>query len=129
MKPEQMKVKLEELNEQYRKLHKEIETLEQEYAEAACPWSKDTVIKGNGKFFIVDSVSYHISDWAADCTYIRKDGTFGATTVWIGAEEANRYRVIRDVHFMKDMAGKIIGIRLGKDTPEKLAAWKEAIRA
>lgn len=119
-----MKTKLEELKYQRDNLEIEIEQLEKDYAKAACPWSKDTVIEHTrtGKRYIIDEAAYCYTDWCVFCTYIRKDGSFGASTQRIDANQADLYRVLRGFK----ITDKGIVLAVEEIEARKLAQWREA---
>lgn len=121
MNANEMKAKLEELKEQSRRLHNEIEQLEKDYAEAACPWPKNTLlVHRTGKRYIVDEVFFWFDDWCVGCTFIRKDDTFGSTTESISASQMQNYRVLKG-YLVTDE-------RIVRDTKELLAAWQDAVK-
>lgn len=122
MNANEMKAKLDELKEKRRLLSKEIEQLEQDYAEAACPWPKDTVLEDTrtDRRYIVDGQMFQRGDWAVLCTHIKKDGLFGQRTESIFADYAGWYKVVRGVTVTEN--------GIVKTTEEKLAAWQDAVK-
>lgn len=120
MNATEMKAKLDELKDRRERLTVEIEQLELDYAEAACPWPKNTVLEDDNRKYIVDKIIFSRDDWAVHCTHIKKDGLFGARTETIRAEYAHWYEVVK---------GVTIGeYGIVKTTEEKFAAWRDATK-
>lgn len=88
---DKMEALIAKKDKQIKILYAEVEKLEEKYAELACPYKKDTVLRMGRQLFIVDRPGYTLGGWAVQCTNIKSDLTFGQKVTWI--RDTNIYQI------------------------------------